>query len=168
MNSPIVKFIARAIGFFAMWYLIYDLWLLPAGDLDYWLSLNVVKVGSGILEAMAFEVYSFDRVVGINEFPGVEIVDGCNGLAAIGLFLGFIFAYPGDWKNKLSFSLFGICMIYLVNILRILTLAVTQAYYPSLFEIMHDYSTTTIFYLFIFLLWMMWVNFSATSIAESR
>ena len=164
MKSLIVKFIAKALGFFAIWYLIYDLWLLPAGDLDRWLSLNIVMVGGGILEAFGFDVYAFGRVIGIVEYPGIEIVDGCNGVAAIGLFLGFIFAYPGDWRNKLSFSLFGVSLIYLVNLFRIITLTITQAHYPSLFDFMHDYSTTTIFYLFIFLLWMIWVNFNDSSI----
>lgn len=168
MNSPIVKFIAKALGFFAIWYLIYDLWLLPAGELDRWISLNIVMVGGGILEAFGFDVYAFGRVIGIVEYPGIEIVDGCNGVAAIGLFLGFIFAYPGDWRNKLSFSLFGVSLIYMVNLLRIITLTITQAYYPSLFDFMHDYSTTTIFYLFIFLLWMIWVNFNDSAISETE
>lgn len=167
MNSLVLKFIAKALGFFVIWYLIYDLWLLPAGNLDRWLSLNIVKVGAGLLEFFGFDVYAFGRVMGLNELPGIEIVDGCNGITAMGLFLGFIFAYPGDWKNKLSFSLIGVCMIYLVNLFRILILALTQAYYPALFDIMHDYSTTTIFYLFIFLLWMTWVNYSAVSFSET-
>jgi exosortase family protein XrtF len=167
MNSPVVKFIAKALGFFIIWYLLYDLWLLPAGDLDRWLSLNIVTVGAGILDLFGFDVYAFGRVMGLNESPGVEIVDGCNGIAAIGLFLGFIFAYPGDWKNKLSFSVLGVSLIYLVNLLRILLLALTQVYYPGFFDFMHDYSTTTIFYLFIFVLWMVWVNYSETSIAEA-
>lgn len=54
----------------------------------------------------------------------------------------------------------GIGVIYLVNILRILVLTITQAYYPQFFDFTHDYSTTAIFYLFIFLLWVVWVNFS--------
>lgn len=166
MNSPIVNFIVRALGFFTIWYLLYDLWLLPAGDLDQWLSLNIVKVGAGWLELFGFDVFAFGRVMGINGFAGVEIVDGCNGITAMGLFLGFIFAYPGDWKNKMSFSMLGLCLIYLINLFRIIILATTQANYPALFDFMHDYSTTTIFYLFIFLLWMIWVNYSDHSITE--
>jgi exosortase family protein XrtF len=167
MNSPIVKFIVKALGFFAIWYLIYDLWLLPAGDLDRWLSLNIVKVGAGWLELFGFDVYAFGRVMGLNNMPGIEIVDGCNGITAMGLFLGFIYAYPGEWKDKMSFSLIGVCLIYLVNLLRIMTLALTQAYYPALFDFMHDYSTTTIFYLFIFILWMIWVNYSDVSVTDT-
>jgi exosortase family protein XrtF len=159
-NSPVLIFIAKALGVFVIWYVMYELWLLPDGRLDAWLSHNIVANSAGILQWFGIDVYVVDRIIGIAEAPGIEIVDGCNGIAAIGLFLGFILAYPGDWKNRISFSVLGIGVIYLVNILRILVLTVTQAYYPQFFDFTHDYSTTAIFYLFIFLLWVIWVNFS--------
>ena len=52
----------------------------------------------------------------------------------------------------------GIAIIYLVNILRIATLMLMQEWAPQFFNFTHDYSTTTIFYLVIFLLWMLWVR----------
>ena len=160
MHSSILKFIAKALAIFVGWYLIYELWLLPDGGLDRWLSLNIIGNSAGILELFGYDVFTVNRIIGIGEYPGIEIVDGCNGIAAMGLFLGFIYAYPGDWKNRLSFSILGICVIYLINILRVITLVVTQVYWPEVFDFTHDYSTTTIFYLVIFLLWMLWVNFN--------
>ena len=52
----------------------------------------------------------------------------------------------------------GIATIYLVNILRIATLMLMQQWAPQFFDFTHDYSTTTIFYLVIFFLWMLWVR----------
>src|SRR5690606_40833141 len=52
-------------------------------------------------EWMGFDVYTVDRIIGIGEYSGIKIVDGCNGIAAMGLFLGFIIAYPGDRVQKL-------------------------------------------------------------------
>lgn len=160
MNSPVIKFIAKALLIFIIWYLIYELWLLPDGSLDEWLSLNIIGTSAGVLKWMGYEVFTVNRIIGVGEFPGIEIVDGCNGIAAMGLFLGFILAYPGDWKNRISFSLLGIGVIYLVNIARVITLAVTQGTWPQFFDFTHDYSTTVIFYIVIFLLWMVWVNFN--------
>jgi exosortase/archaeosortase family protein len=51
-----------------------------------------------------------------------------------------------------------IAIIYLVNILRIATLMLMQEWPPQFFDFTHDYSTTTIFYLVIFFLWMLWVR----------
>lgn len=160
MNSAIVRFVAKALGIFVIWYVVYELWLLPDGRLDEWLSLNIIANSAGILQWFGYDVYTVDRIIGIGEAGGIEIVDGCNGIAAIGLFLGFILAYPGDWKNRVSFSIVGIGVIYLVNIVRIITLVITQHSWPAVFDFTHDYSTTAIFYIVIFLLWMIWVNFS--------
>lgn len=160
MNSPIVRFIAKALGFFVIWYFLYELWLLPDGKLDEWVSLNIIGISSGILDLFGYDVYTVNRIIGIGEAGGIKIVDGCNGIAAMGLFLGFILAYPGDWKNRISFSVVGIGIIYLVNIFRIITLVITQQNWPAFFDVTHDYSTTAIFYIVIFLLWMVWVNFS--------
>ena len=99
-----------------------------------------------------------DRVVTIAGNNGIEMVDGCTGISAIGLFLGFVWAYPGQNRSRLYFSLLGITIIYLVNILRIATLMLMQEWAPQFFDFTHDYSTTTIFYLVIFLLWMLWVR----------
>ena len=160
MNSPVFKFIAKALGIFVIWYIIYELWLLPEGSLDEWLALNIVGIGSGVINALGFDTWTMYRTIGIGENPGIVLVDGCTGISAIGLFLGFILAYPGDWKNRISFSLIGIGVIYLVNIVRIVVLVITQQEWPEFFEFTHDYSTTTIFYIVIFIMWMLWVKFS--------
>lgn len=160
MNSPVLKFIAKALLIFIVWYLVYELWLLPDGSLDKWLSLNIIGASAGILEWVGYEVFTINRIIGVGEYPGIEIVDGCNGIAAMGLFLGFILAYPGDWKNRISFSVVGMGIIYLVNIARVVTLVITQKEWPQFFDFTHDYSTTAIFYIVIFLLWMVWVNFA--------
>lgn len=160
MNSPILKFIAKALVIFVIWYMLYELWLLPEGSLDHWLSLNIIGVSAGIIDLLGYDVFTVNRIIGIGEYPGIEIIDGCNGIAAMGLFLGFILAYPGDWKNKASFCFVGIGIIYVVNILRVITLTITQANWPEFFDFTHDYSTTAIFYIVIFVLWMVWVNFA--------
>jgi exosortase family protein XrtF len=157
-NKPIYIFLTKAIGFFILWYLIYELWLLPDGQLDEWLSLNIVQVSGGILDTLGFSSYRLNRVVGLEGNAGIEIVNGCNGIAAMGLFIGFIIAYPGRRIYKLSFLLFGLCVIYLTNVTRIVVLALTQEYWPEFFDITHNYSTSTIFYLVIFMLWVIWMN----------
>ncbi len=158
MKSPLSIFILKAISFFVVWYIIYEMWLLPDGSMDEWLSLNIIGNSAGILKSFGYEIFTYNRVIGIYGMPGVEVVDGCNGIAAIGLFIGFIIAYPGDWKTRVSFSFIGLCLIYLINILRIVVLVITEVESPAFFNFAHDYATTAIFYFAIFGLWMIWVN----------
>jgi exosortase family protein XrtF len=168
MNKEILVFVSKALCFFVVWYLIYELWLLPKGDIDHWLALNIVSVGAGITELFSYDVWTINRIIGIGENGGIELVDGCTGISAIGLFLGFILAYPGDWKNRISFSVLGITVIYLVNIIRVVVLVITQEEWIEFFDITHDYSTTLIFYVVIFLLWVLWVNFEDFSFEEVK
>lgn len=163
MNSPVYKFILKAISVFVIWYLVYELWLLPNGVLDEWVSLNIIRVSGGLLSSMGFEVYTVNRIIGIGENTGIEIVNGCNGISAMGLFLGFIIAYPGEWKERFSFCIIGVSVIYVANIFRIISLSITQAYEPQYFNFMHEYSTSTMFYLIIFILWMIWVRINPIS-----
>lgn len=158
-KSEIAKFLFKVLCIYIVWYMVYELWLLPNGYIDEPLSKNIASVSAGILSFLGENVFYYGRVVGIVGTPGGEIVDGCNGIAAIGLFLGFIFAYPGAWRPRLSFSIFGIAVIYLVNVARIVFLSYIQLYWPTGFDFMHDYSTTTIFYIIIFILWMIWANY---------
>lgn len=161
-GSDITLFFLKAGGIYLIWYIIYELWLLPDGRLDEWLALNIVSVSGGLLQSAGYDVFAIGRVMGIGNSAGVMLVDGCTGIAAIGLFAGFVAAYPGPRLSRIYFIVFGVGVIYLVNIVRIMVLAVTQAQWPSLFEITHDYSTTAIFYIVIFMLWMLWVNSSDT------
>ncbi|MBO6792737.1 MAG: archaeosortase/exosortase family protein [Balneolaceae bacterium] len=168
LKSPVTQFILKALGIFAIWYVIYELWLLPKGDLDEWLSLNIVAVSDGIIQLFGYDTWTMHRIIGIGENAGIQLVDGCTGISAIGLFLGFILAYPGDWKNRISFSLLGIGVIYLVNIFRIVVLVITQEEWMEFFDFTHDYSTTTIFYVVIFILWMIWVQLSEASFPSNQ
>ena len=156
--SPLRSFALKALGIFVLWYVLYELWLLPDGRLDYWVSLGVIDGAALIAELFGFEVWKQDRVVGIYGNLGILMVDGCTGISAIGLFLGFVWAYPGKNWARLYFSLMGIVIIYVVNIMRIATLLLIQEWAPQFFDFTHNYSTTTIFYLVIFFLWILWVR----------
>jgi len=165
-NSDITKFILKVAGIFLLWYVVYELWVLPNGWIDEPLSKNIASVSAGILAFFGESVFYYDRVLGIHGGAGIEVVDGCNGIAAIGLFLGFIYAYPGEWTPRILFSIFGIAVIYLVNVARIVTLSYIQVYWPSIFDFSHDYSTTAIFYVVIFILWMIWANYGSGDFSQ--
>lgn len=158
LQSDLLRFGLKVLGIYILWYLVYELWLLPDGSLDRWLALNIVDNSAGILQGLNYDIYTAGRLIGLDEGPGILLVDGCNGIAAIGLFIGFVLAYPGEWIPRVSFIVIGIGVIYLVNIVRIAVLVVTQVRWPAFFSFTHDYSTTAIFYLVIFGLWVVWAN----------
>jgi exosortase family protein XrtF len=163
LKSEIGNFILKVVGIYLCWYFLYELWLLPEGSLDEWLTRNIIAVSGSILNIFEFDVFANGRFIRVGESVGILLVNGCSGIAAMGLFVGFVIAYPGEWLPRILFIITGIGIIYLVNIIRIVVLALTQEFWPALFDFTHDYSTTAIFYLVIFALWMVWANLSNMS-----
>lgn len=167
-NNPTYLFALKGVLIYIIWYIFYDLWILPAGKVDEFLSLNIIDVSAGILSTMGFDVFTAFRIIGLNEASGIEIVNGCNGLSAIGLFIGFIIAYPGNNTKRIFFLFTGMGVIYLINVIRVVVLAITQIYWPDFFNFTHDYSTTAIFYIVIFIMWIIWANYGGNDIQNNE
>ena len=94
----------------------------------------------------------------INNKFVARIIEGCNSISIIILFVSFIFAYAGKFKTTLFYLLFGCVMIYAVNLIRIVILSIGLYHYPWRREILHSVIFPLIIYGLVFLLWMFWVN----------
>ncbi len=88
----------------------------------------------------------------------VPIVEGCNSISIIILFLSFIIAFSGSIKATIIFGIFGSIAIYAINILRILALSKLMYVYPEYQGILHDLFFPAIIYGTVFILWVIWVN----------
>jgi len=88
----------------------------------------------------------------------LRIVEGCNGISVIVLFISFIVAFSGRLKNTLVFIFGGSLIIYLLNVLRVAALTVLLYYYPEQSHMIHGVLFPLIIYGLVFLLWVIWVN----------
>jgi len=91
---------------------------------------------------------------------GVEIQNGCNGLNLLGLYGGFIVAYPGPWKKRIMFLMVGLFILYSANVIRIAFFAVFNASLPQYWDAAHDYSSYVFFYPIVLLFWYLWTVIS--------
>lgn len=89
----------------------------------------------------------------------INVVEGCNSVSIIILFLAFIIAFKGDLKDTFFYGIFGIVTIYLVNVLRIFFIAAIYQRYPQYRILIHDLLFPAIIYGYIFILWIIWVKF---------
>ncbi|MBL7030343.1 MAG: archaeosortase/exosortase family protein [Candidatus Marinimicrobia bacterium] len=159
--SPLTRFLMKAGAIYIIWYLIYDYYLLPDGRLDAFLSLSGVNLAGGILNMFGWDIYSESRVLAITGTNGVEIQNGCNGLELIGLYMGFIIAYPGGpFQKRIIFLASGILLLFAANIFRIMIFALSIYYIPTFWEQVHTYSSYFIFYPIVLTLWYIWTTFS--------
>ncbi len=87
-----------------------------------------------------------------------QIIEGCNGLSVIILFVAFVIAFTGKLKHTIAFIIGGILMIHFLNIARIALLCILIYSFPKYEEILHGVIFPLIIYGFVFLLWVIWVN----------
>ncbi len=87
-----------------------------------------------------------------------RVIEGCNSVSVLILFVSFIIAFSGKLKTTLFFILSGSVLIYAVNLLRIVILVIAVYHYPQQQEVLHSVVFPSIIYGMVFLLWVFWVN----------
>ena len=87
-----------------------------------------------------------------------RIVEGCNGLSVIILFVAFVVAFKGRIKDTIIFIFLGTLIIHFLNITRIALLCILMYNYPKFESVLHGVIFPLIIYGIVFLLWVIWVN----------
>jgi exosortase family protein XrtF len=88
----------------------------------------------------------------------LRIIEGCNAVSVIILFISFIVAFSGKFKTTFYFILSGVLLIYILNVIRIALLAVLLFKFPENEHILHGVFFPLIIYGLVFVLWVIWVN----------
>ena len=86
------------------------------------------------------------------------VADPCNALELYVLYIGFLFAFPASLKRVLLFSVIGILVIYMVNIIRLAALASMNMHRVSAVDMAHHYVFKMIVYALIFGLWVLFTK----------
>ena len=86
------------------------------------------------------------------------IVEGCNSVSIIILFVSFVLAFFGKALKTLLFIFAGAVIIYAINLLRIVILAVSIYEYPQYSGYMHSIFFPLAIYGTVLILWIIWVR----------
>ncbi len=97
--------------------------------------------------------------------PAVIVGGPCDGLVLYTLLVGFVLAYPGPARRRLWFIPMGIVVLWLLNVVRIVALALNQRYSPDTFYFNHHYAFSAIAYLVLCGLWVLWARQSLPAVA---
>lgn len=87
-----------------------------------------------------------------------RVIEGCNSISMIILFVAFIIAFTGSLKATVVFSVLGSVFIYIINIIRIAILTVLIYKYPQQQDLLHSIVFPAIIYGAVFMLWVLWVE----------
>ena len=96
--------------------------------------------------------------VAVDSVPVVRIIEGCNAVSVMILFVAFILAFSKGLGKTFGFILAGLLIIHILNILRIAFLTIGIMKYPEYKHILHGVVFPLIIYGTVFLLWIVWVT----------
>ncbi|MNF25153.1 Transmembrane exosortase [compost metagenome] len=87
-----------------------------------------------------------------------RIIEGCNAISVIILFISFVVAFSGKLKATLFFVFGGSVLIYVLNIVRIVFLTILMFRFPEQGHFLHGVVFPLFIYSVVFILWIIWVN----------
>jgi exosortase/archaeosortase family protein len=108
------------------------------------------------------------RLLVLNSQPSVIVGAPCDGLVLYALLTGFVLAYPGPARRRLWFIPMGIAALWLLNIIRIIALALNHQYSPETFEFDHHYAFNTVAYAALGGLWLLWTRQAGAAAATGQ
>jgi exosortase family protein XrtF len=158
-QNPVTIFLGKVLLLYVAWDGLMSAYL-NTSPLAYWLSGAITHTSIGVLDLMGYAVRGYNKVFGIN-IDGKACVflgNACNGLDFMGVFCCFVLAYPASWKSKIWFIPVGIVAIHLLNVLRVVLLALNMHYMRSTFDFNHKYTFMIAVYALIFWLWTTWIK----------
>jgi exosortase H (IPTLxxWG-CTERM-specific) len=118
---------------------------------------GVARLSGAVLNLLGQHVALRGTVIQGPHFA-VNIRNGCNGVEAMLIFLAAVLAFPAPWRWRLGGLVLGILAIQVVNLVRVVSLYLTGAYLPHLFDASHTVIWQSVVILFGVLLWIFWAN----------
>ncbi|MDC8003050.1 exosortase family protein XrtF [Aureisphaera galaxeae] len=165
--KSVIRFVVLFLGTYLVLTFLYSWYLQSAKGGEYppdFITHLVAKQSSDVLNGLGYEANVTPAAdqpmmkLFVNDTYLAKIIEGCNAVSIIILFIAFIVAFAHKWKKTLLFILGGTVLIYGINIVRIAILAIALYKYPEYDKVLHTVVFPGIIYGMVFLLWMIWVR----------
>lgn len=162
--KPVIFFLARFLSIYFIGNILYGLWVNSYEPLPDPATHAVTVQTSWLLNISGWENTVADNPAApttsiVHESrPIIAVFEGCNGINVGIIFIAFLVAF-GPWVKALFwFSVSGLLVIHLANLLRIGFLFLVSLYFPDAFYFVHKYMFTAFLYVVVFILWIVWVK----------
>ncbi len=117
-----------------------------------------IATASGIALNLIGQGIEMQGTIIRNSAFAVNIENGCNGVETMIIFLAAILAFPASWRARILGLVLGLFAIQLINLVRIVALFLTGAYFPEFFDSSHTVVWQTVVILFGVFLWIFWAD----------
>tara|TARA_B100001109_G_C18864869_1_gene476519 strand:+ start:14659 stop:15198 length:540 start_codon:yes stop_codon:yes gene_type:complete len=158
-NKKPILFITKMLGLYLIFQFFYDYIISPYTEVDAYLINSIIGTAESGLKFLKYELLPSNSIykyhMGIYGTTGVIIGNPCDGLSLFILFTSFLIVFKGKLWFKALFTFLGIFLIHLLNVGRVMALAIIVKYYPETLDFHHSYTFTLFIYVCIFLLWVL-------------
>lgn len=171
-NKTVVIFLIKFFGTYLLLFLLYSFYLeRTQNETSPFVCAPITKTVAeqtkyllnilGYPAEIAQDIETLAVKLFINDKFTAFIVEGCNAISIIILFIAFIVAFAGKFKTTVLYILFGSLLIYFTNIVRIVIISIALYEFPQYQNVLHEIVFPSIIYGMTFLLWFVWIrNFS--------
>lgn len=97
-------------------------------------------------------------ILNYNQKAIARMIEGCNAISVIILYISFVVSFSGKLKTTLFFILGGSFLVYLLNVVRIALLSMALYWFPEHEAFLHEIVFPLFIYGVVFVLWVIWVN----------
>ncbi len=150
---PEIKFVVFFLILISIFYIVYYY------TLDYF---SFLKTAIANLLAFTISLIGIKAIVQEDNVLfgsfAVRIVEECTAVFASLIYISSVLAYPSSIRSKLIGIGFGIPVIQVINLVRLVVLSLTGLYYPAVFEFVHTYIWQSIFIVFVIATWLFWLE----------
>lgn len=120
--------------------------------------VNIYAWLSGqVLNLFGYDVNVYGDIISSSGFS-VSVKKGCDAAEPMAIFVAGILAFPALISRKLIGLGIGLAVLFVLNVIRIITLYLTGIYNPDLFESMHLAVWQVAFIAVAVLLWFLWLR----------
>jgi len=118
---------------------------------------TLAVISSGILNLFGQHTDVVGTTVQSGVF-GITVVTACTGLFITGLFLIAVMAFPTHWRSKAIGAGIGIGGIFIVNIVRLVSLYFIGVHWPGFLDAAHQLIWQSLLIVIAVALWLLWAG----------
>ena len=108
------------------------------------------------------DIITHEHIIGVmnnnDTYSFISVAPECTSLKQWLHWLFLMLIFPGPWKHKAWYIPLGLVIIEFINVVRVVGITLCMIPFPNHFDFFHDYFFKTLFYFFIFIMWVVWVE----------
>jgi exosortase H (IPTLxxWG-CTERM-specific) len=120
------------------------------------LNRHLAWMAGTVLGALGAPVSTHGPVLSAWGFA-VEIKNNCNAIYEAGLFAAAVWAYPAPLRAKALGTVIGVSLLYLVNLVRVISLLAIGVFARGWFDVAHLYVWQALFFAVVAACWFGWI-----------